>query len=263
MNYFDGTLEELRAFCELEPQVPVDPPLSALYWPCLEKWRITQYFGERPAQYPTSKGHNGVDFGTPVGSDIYAAWDGVVEVAREDKTGYGRHVRIRHSHGLTIYGHLSAMFVSVGDAVKAKQLIGLSGGSVSDPYAGMSTGPHLHFEYRWDVPAPQVPGGYVYNAVDVLPLLISHEEAGMLYKVKVIVGALNVRTGPGIGIGKVGIVYENNELPVYEERDGWLRIGAGRWISGSSLYVVKIGDTPALTDKEKLDILWGWYEKQV
>jgi len=255
MNYYKGTLEQLRAFCELEPAVPSEPPLSNLYWPCLEKWRITQHFGERPAQYPTSKGHNGVDFGTPVGSDIYAAWDGVVEVAREDKTGYGRHVRIRHKHGLTIYGHLSKLLVGVGDVIKAKQLIGLSGGATSDPYAGMSTGPHLHFEYRWDVPAPQVPGGFVYNAVDPLPLLISHEEVGMLYKVKIIVGALNVRVGPGVGYGAVGLVYENNELAVYEEKDGWLRIGAGRWISGSTKYILKLGGEPTLTIEERLDDL--------
>jgi len=105
------------------------------------------------------------------------------------------------------------------------------------------------------VPAPQVPGGFVYNAVDPLPLLISHEEVGMLYKVKIIVGALNVRVGPGVGYGAVGLVYENNELAVYEEKDGWLRIGAGRWISGSTKYILKLGGEPTLTIEERLDDL--------
>ena len=83
----------------------------------------------------------------------------------------------------------------------------------------------------------------------------------MLYKVKVIVGALNVRNGPGVGYNAVGLVYEGNELAVYEEKDGWLRIGAGRWISGSDKYVLKLGGEVPMTDKEKLDTLWAWYEE--
>lgn len=77
----------------------------------------------------------------------------------------------------------------------------------------------------------------------------------MLYKVKIIVGALNVRVGPGVGYNTVGLVYENNELSVYEEKDGWLRIGAGRWISGSTKYVLKLGGDPTLTIEERLDDL--------
>ena len=68
--------------------------------------------------------------------------------AKEERTGYGRHIHIQHSHGVTIYGHLSAMLVRVGDVVKAKTVIGKSGGDPSDPFSGNSTGPHLHFEYR-------------------------------------------------------------------------------------------------------------------
>ena len=84
----------------------------------------------------------------------------------------------------------------------------------------------------------------------------------MLYKVKIIVGALNVRVGPGVGYNAVGLVYEGNELAVYEEKDGWLRIGAGRWISGNEKYVLKLGGEVPMTDKEKLDTLWAWYEEE-
>ena len=73
----------------------------------------------------------------------------------------------------------------------------------------------------------------------------------MLYKVKIIVGALNVRVGPGVGYSAVGLVYENNELAVYEEKDGWLRIGAGRWISGSEKYVLKLGGDPGVMTLEE------------
>jgi hypothetical protein len=45
---------------------------------------------------------------------------------------------------------------------------------------------------------------------------------------------------------------------VLEEQDSWLRIGVMRWISGNSLYVERVA---GLTDKEKLDALWAWYEE--
>jgi len=253
---------------EYEPPAPT-PPLMELYRPC-DKWAyITQYFGANPSWYPTSRGHNGIDFGFnyTTGHPIYAAADGIVEVSRDDTTGYGRHIRIRHSHGITIYGHLSRRDVFVGNVVKAKQLIGLSGGATDDPYAGFSTGPHLHFEYRWDIPAPQVPGGYVYNAVDPLPLIIEHDEEGeeMLYQVKVITYALNVRAGIGTGYKVLYAVSRDTILDVFEESNGWLRVGVGAWCSGSPSYVEKINVVPPVeppvdpTLEEKVNALWDYH----
>lgn len=225
-------------------EIIVNPPLTELYYPCEEKWRITQYFGERPNVYYNSRGHNGVDFGTLVGSPIYCAADGVVEVAREDTNGYGRHLRIRHSHGMTIYGHLSKMLVGVGDVVKAKQIIGLSGGNVDDPYSGMSTGPHLHFEYRLDITAPQVPGGYTYNAIDPLPLLISHEDEEPIFMAKCLAGALNVRTGIGTSNSIVRTIKFGEIVNVYEEKDNWFRISGSLWCAGFPRYMEKINFNP-------------------
>jgi murein DD-endopeptidase MepM/ murein hydrolase activator NlpD len=243
---------------------PEHSPLERLYWPCDEKWKVTQYFGERPNVYTISRGHNGLDFGIPVGNPIYAAEAGLVEVAMEQTTGYGRHVRLRHSHGLTIYGHLSRIDVSVGQAVHAKQRIGLSGGATSDPYAGMSTGPHLHFEYRWDVTAPQVPGGYAYNAVDVLPLLISHTTEKPIMRARVIAGALNVRTGVGTSYTALYHYLKGTTVDVFEEKDNWLRIGIGRWFSGLPAYVERLPapvdpdpEPPDPTDPEPVhDLAW-------
>lgn len=106
---------------------------------------ITQHFGENPQAYARFglAGHNGVDYGCPTGTPVLAAFDGVVERAQGDPTGYGLHVKLKHAGGLwTIYGHFSMLYVTTGQVVRAGEVLGLSGNT------GNSTGPHLHFEIR-------------------------------------------------------------------------------------------------------------------
>ena len=87
--------------------------------------------------------HMGVDLPLPMGTPVYAAFDGKVRIATKSK-GYGNVVTIRHLNGLeTTYGHLSKINVSADDWVHAGDVIGLGGST------GRSTGPHLHFETRY------------------------------------------------------------------------------------------------------------------
>lgn len=252
LNKFFGTQAQFNEWIGQESP-PETEPLTALYYPCDQSLSyITQYFGENPVYYPTSRGHNGIDFGFnyQIGKPIYAAEAGIVETSGEFVGGYGRHIRIRHSHGITIYGHLSQRMVEVGSHVTAKQLIGLSGGNTDDPYCGYSTGPHLHFEYRWDKPAPQVPGGYVYNAVDPLPLLVEWENPNMLFQIKIIINGLNIRRGIGTNYPVAYIATKDTILNVYEVKLGWYRVGVGLWCSGSSQYSVVIEDeNPSLEER--------------
>ncbi|MFA5035713.1 MAG: peptidoglycan DD-metalloendopeptidase family protein [Candidatus Izemoplasmatales bacterium] len=198
---------------------------------------ISQKFGENPQWYTQSKGHNGIDWATPVGSNVYCAMDGIVVVSedRKEKTGYGRQIRIQCANGITlIYGHLTERLVKVDDIVTGKQLIGKTGGATSDPYSGYSTGPHLHFEIRLSSGAPQVPGGYAYGAIDPEPLLVSHdyggEEAKPLYLVRTLISNLTVRAGAG----RHASVLRNaglGEFNVYEERT----IGGEKFVRISKL----------------------------
>jgi len=83
------------------------------------------------------KGHEGVDFDMPVGTELKAVSDGTVVVAGEHD--YGITVTLEHAWGKTYYGHLSEVLVHEGELVKKGQVIALSGNS------GESTAPHLHF----------------------------------------------------------------------------------------------------------------------
>jgi len=220
-----------------------------LYYPLPEGIRISQYFGENPQWYPGSKGHNGIDWACPVGTNIYAMDGGVVIRADETsgKLAYGRHIRIQHDKGVSIYGHLSKMLVKVGDTVSAKQLIGFSGGNTDDPCSGFSTGAHLHAEYRMDGIKNPVPGGYNYNAIDILPLLVSHEDdpnITPLYSVKVIISNLLVRSTPEIKSNNILRKVGYTTLPIYEEKNGYGRINKyyGEWISVNPLYVERVGE---------------------
>jgi LysM repeat protein len=90
-------------------------------------------------------GHNGIDIGAPVGTQLVAAADGTVIAAKSGgyNGGYGSMVIINHPNGTqTVYGHMSRVDVVTGQSVVKGQGIGLSGNT------GRSTGPHLHFEVR-------------------------------------------------------------------------------------------------------------------
>ncbi len=90
-------------------------------------------------------GYNGVDYGAPAGTPIYAAADGEVIVAKNSgwNGGYGLYVVVKHANGTqTLYAHNSRNAVAVGEVVSAGQVIGYVGST------GKSTGNHLHFEVR-------------------------------------------------------------------------------------------------------------------
>ena len=119
-----------------------------LKWP-VDNPIITQRFGENPQNYARFglAGHEGVDFGLPVGSNVYACADGeVFKVQPRDGTAYGIHVCIRHQVGgreyRTIYAHLSRVLVSLHQSVRAGERIALSGDT------GNSTAPHLHLTLK-------------------------------------------------------------------------------------------------------------------
>jgi murein DD-endopeptidase MepM/ murein hydrolase activator NlpD len=89
--------------------------------------------------------HKGIDISGPEGTDIFAADAGVVVEAGDTSNGYGLAIKIDHGNGrATYYAHNSKALVKVGDIVFRGQHIAESGNT------GSSTGPHLHFETRFN-----------------------------------------------------------------------------------------------------------------
>lgn len=92
--------------------------------------------------YGGKRNHAGVDIKNGPGTNVYAAFDGLV-VQSGVFSGYGKCITIRHANGLeTRYSHNSKNFVTVGEKVKAGQVIGIVGRT------GRATTEHVHFETR-------------------------------------------------------------------------------------------------------------------
>lgn len=105
---------------------------------------VTSNFGYR--YHPVRGGyrfHSGIDIAASYGVPIRAAASGVV-IMSSWYGGYGNAVVIDHGNGYsTLYGHCSALFVGSGQRVQQGMAIASIGST------GMSTGPHLHFEVRY------------------------------------------------------------------------------------------------------------------
>ncbi|MEO9170224.1 MAG: peptidoglycan DD-metalloendopeptidase family protein [Candidatus Baltobacteraceae bacterium] len=104
---------------------------------------ITSPFGWRSNPFGGAPDfHPGLDIAAPSGTTVTAAASGTVILAQW-YGGYGNFIMIDHGGSVSSgYGHLSAMYVSVGQQVQRGQAIGAVGST------GHSTGPHLHFEVR-------------------------------------------------------------------------------------------------------------------
>ncbi len=100
----------------------------ARFHPVLNKWRS----------------HKGTDFAAPTGTKVRAPADGVVSVVGK-QNGYGNVINLTHQgRYITVYGHLSRFATGLhkGQHVAQGETIGYVGTT------GLSTGPHLHYEFK-------------------------------------------------------------------------------------------------------------------
>jgi murein DD-endopeptidase MepM/ murein hydrolase activator NlpD len=128
--------------------------------------------------------HAGIDFGAAVGSLVRAAADGKIEIAGP-VSGFGNHVRIQHTGFETSYSHLSEIPEAIHPGVEVKQgdIIALSGNT------GLSTGPHLHFEFYLN-----------RDAVDPLPHLGSEIQTAAASLKGPVIATAAAASGPAPGV---------------------------------------------------------------
>ncbi len=102
--------------------------------------------------------HDGLDLFAEIGTSVKASRSGIVIAARKSR-GMGNYIIIRHPGNIiTIYGHLSNIYVHRHKFVRQGEIIGSVGktGNANHP----NIQPHLHFEVRKDS-IPQDPLEYL------------------------------------------------------------------------------------------------------
>ena len=109
-------------------------------WPLQGYTRTSSPFGYRICPFHGRELHGGVDIPAPYGTAVHAAKSGKVAISAFGSS-YGNYIVLAHGDGTrTLYAHMSARLVSVGQTVSQGQTIGRVGST------GSSTGNHLHFE---------------------------------------------------------------------------------------------------------------------
>jgi murein DD-endopeptidase MepM/ murein hydrolase activator NlpD len=129
------------------PKTDFSNMTDTVYLPLIEEGKeytlphfnpVISRFGWRRYRY-----HYGIDTKNSIGDSIYCVFNGIVRIAKRNRT-YGNVIIIRHYNGLeTFYAHCSKLLVEPNQEVKVGDLIALVGST------GRSTGPHLHFETRY------------------------------------------------------------------------------------------------------------------
>ena len=144
-EYNEAKRKEEQAQQPQKPQQPSSKPDSTvtagIKWtmPC-QYVRLSSPYGYRIHPIDGKwKFHSGVDLAGPEGTPIVATRDGTVTAAAYN-SGNGNYVTINHGDGFSSsYLHMTHDTVSVGQKVKAGQIIGYMGNT------GYSKGSHLHF----------------------------------------------------------------------------------------------------------------------
>lgn len=146
--------EKLRKAQESNPSFDLNP--GQIIWP-IPNQGITTYYHDPTYPYRHIVGeHSGLDLRTLIngypsmGLPLRAPADGIVVKTISNGRFTGNAIFVSHGDIMTVNYHLSEIWVSTDQFVSAGETIGLTGGAPGHPGAGLSSGPHLHFEVRKD-----------------------------------------------------------------------------------------------------------------
>src|SRR3989339_844446 len=178
INYFNGKIEkaketltpedyeEIKRIKEEFESGNIDLNLTNQstfpIWPVIPR-SISAYFDDQGYQKVFGVPHRALDIPTPQGTPILSPDKGIILKVRDNGFGYSYIVIAHRNNLITVYGHVSKILVQEGEFIEMGQIIGLSGGGIGTPGAGVrTTGPHLHFEVH--------KGGIKVDPLDYLKL---------------------------------------------------------------------------------------------
>ena len=235
--------------------VPAAPAAAAptfkVPFPCGQSWSGQTRTNHSPAY--------AIDFNRTddLGDPVVASASGTVDrVTNLGDTSYGKYVRINHGNGYTTYyAHLSGFNVSVGQTVGYGKVIGWVGST------GNSSGPHLHYEQRYNGNDIQVRfnGALALYWGTKTYTSDNNCSSGTATGTVNTAGAnLNVRSGPGTGYSIVGSVADGQRVTIYCQTTGttvtgtygtssiWDRIGSGQYVADAYVFTGYDGFIPGV-----------------
>ena len=126
------------------------PSVGTMAWPIEAAFGVSCEFHCAGYPYAYLIGpHAGIDIPAYVGTPIKAPADGYVARTHDSGgPGYNYIMVIHGDNVTTVYGHVSGFAVNEGQLVTRGTIIGYTGGAPGMRGAGLSSGPHLHFEVR-------------------------------------------------------------------------------------------------------------------
>jgi len=151
-NFQERSFTELQEFFLKQSSILSSTPSI---WPA-RGWLTSAYGKRRDPFTGRLQSHNGLDIANRVGTAVVAPSNGMV--TKVTMNAYlGKVLEIRHGYGIkTLYGHLSEVYVKVGQKVKRGDRIAAMGNT------GRSTGPHVHYEVTVNG-ASVSPSRYILN----------------------------------------------------------------------------------------------------
>jgi len=139
MAQVENEINDILANIESIDKDITDFEYNNWFWPGDDSY-ITSGYGYRDLEGERNL-HKGIDINLRY-EPVFAARAGTV-ISAKYSSSYGYYIVIDHGNNIqTWYAHLSKMQVKVGQVVRAREQIAISGNT------GWSTGPHMHFEIR-------------------------------------------------------------------------------------------------------------------
>jgi murein DD-endopeptidase MepM/ murein hydrolase activator NlpD len=148
-NYIDQQIAALQQEIDAKiAQNDVFGDTTILSWPMEPTRGISAYYHDLTYPYRHLFEHSGIDIPRGQGTPIRSPAPGYVAWTRTGRS-YGNYAMIIHGNGIaTLHAHMSGFNVVADQFVARGDIIGYSGGMPGTQGAGLSTGPHLHFEVR-------------------------------------------------------------------------------------------------------------------